>query len=46
MVEEKEEDTCDPLEVAWDELLLLIGALVEVVAFGGKEPTTDVRNDT
>lgn len=45
MVKEKEEDTCDPFEATWDELVLLEGALVGFVAFGGKEPTTDVRND-
>lgn len=43
MVKETEEDTCDPVEAAWDELLE--GALVGFVAFGGNEPTTFVRND-
>lgn len=46
MVKQKEEDVCDPLEVPRLGLFAaLVVELVEVVAFAGKEPTTDVRNE-
>jgi len=43
-VKDKEEDTCDPLEPAWV-VVVLFGGAVGLATFGGKEPTTSLRND-